>query len=133
MCSSLIVIFMAFAINAEAPTAKDIDHFEKRIRPILVERCGNCHRTGGTTENGLALDSRETILKGGNRGAAVVPGDPDKSLIVHAIERTGDLQMPPETRLTQDEINALREWIAHGAFSLPDSTVSRNPKTIFGR
>src|SRR6476661_1914347 len=70
---------------ASAPQAADV--FETTIRPILAANCYDCHtdqRMGG-----LRVDSREALLKGGRTGPAIVPGDPEKSLLVQAIRQTG--------------------------------------------
>jgi hypothetical protein len=70
----------------------DADFFENNIRPILVNNCSSCHID--VTSGGLKLDSRESLLKGGGRGPAIVPGDPEKSLIVTAVHQTTALKMP---------------------------------------
>ena len=92
-----------------------VDFFESRIRPVLVRACLNCHE-GDDAENHLRLDSREAILKGGDHGPAIVPGDPEQSLIVQAIRRNrDDLIMPPEAALPDHEINDIMRWIKDGA------------------
>jgi len=89
--------------------------FEERVRPILVERCVGCH--GPTKQmSRLRLDSRASILKGGERGAAVLPGKPSDSLLVRAINRSGPLKMPPTGPIPSSEIEALTEWVRSGAF-----------------
>src|SRR5262249_3285559 len=62
------------------PAAREIEFFESRIRPLLVENCFECHTDD--EKGGLRLDSRERMLKGGDSGAAIVPGDPDASLLL---------------------------------------------------
>ena len=65
---------------------------------------------------GLRLDSREGLLKGGRSGPAIVPGDPDKSLMIQAVRQTRDtLKMPKGGRLKPAEIDALAEWVRAGA------------------
>ena len=96
--------------------AADVDEgfFERRVRPLLVERCHKCH-AGEKARGGLRLDSRERMLKGGETGPAVVAGKPFESLLLQAVEQTGGLKMPPDGRLKDAEVAALRDWIAAGA------------------
>ena len=90
--------------------------FESKIRPILVSRCVSCHGAE-KQESGLRLDNPKSALEGGVSGArAVVPGDPDHSLMVRAVTRQGDIKMPPETPIPDAEVDALMEWIRRGAY-----------------
>ena len=104
--------------------------FELKIRPVLVSDCLPCHG-GKKTSGGLRVDSREALIKGGDRGAAVVAGDPQGSLLIQAIRRTHDeVKMPPKGRLSDDAVNAFAKWVADGAVwpssrGLPD----RSPGT----
>jgi cytochrome c553 len=102
------------AAEAGPITAAQTELFEKKIRPLLVERCAKCHGVD-TVEAGLRLTSREAMMAGGDSGPAVVPGKPNDSLLVQAIEYLGDIQMPPEGRLSDSEIAAVREWVSSGA------------------
>ena len=108
--------------RAADPTAA-LDHFEAKVRPLLVARCFQCH-AGEKTSGGLALDSREGWQKGGDSGPAILPGEPQGSLLLKAIRGVeGVSLMPPEVdhngeplpRLSADEIDALVEWIRSGA------------------
>ncbi|MYH71670.1 MAG: hypothetical protein F4153_03700, partial [Acidimicrobiia bacterium] len=81
-----------------------IDFFEKKIRPVLVERCYQCHSAeaarAGTLMGKLQLDTREGVQRGGSRGPAVVPGQPDQSMLIAALKYTDrNLQMPPGGKL----------------------------------
>jgi hypothetical protein len=90
--------------------------FETRIRPVLATDCLPCHG-GKKTESGLKVDSRESLLNGGDRGPAIVVGAPDKSLLVRAIGYTDqELKMPPKRHLPAEVRVAFAEWIAKGAF-----------------
>jgi hypothetical protein len=91
--------------------------FEKKIRPLLIERCYECHSAEkGKTKGGLALDSRDAIAKGGDNGAALIPGQPDKSLIIEAVRyKNRDMQMPPKSPLPPADVKALEEWVKMGA------------------
>ena len=90
------------------------EFFEKNVRPLFVQRCFACHST--SPMGGLRLDSRESILKGGGRGPAVVEGKPNQSLLIRALLQTDDsLKMPPGKKLSEAEIATLAQWIAMGA------------------
>ncbi|MCE9533413.1 MAG: PSD1 and planctomycete cytochrome C domain-containing protein, partial [Planctomycetes bacterium] len=106
------------ATEAAKPDAKGIEFFEAKIRPILANHCYKCHSVqAGKAEGSLQVDSREAIRTGGDRGAAVVPGDPDASLLLTAIRHTdSDLQMPPKKdKLSEAIIKDFESWIRMGA------------------
>jgi DNA-binding GntR family transcriptional regulator/cytochrome c553 len=92
--------------------------FESKIRPILVEHCYDCH-SGDKTKGGLALDSKAGWQKGGENGPAIVPGKPEESLLVKAVQyEDPDLAMPPKKKggkLSDENIKLLNEWIKMGA------------------
>jgi hypothetical protein len=90
-----------------------IEFFETKVRPILAGTCQKCHGSQ-THKGGLRLDSRESVLKGGESGAAVVPGKPDASPMIDAINYRS-LEMPPTGKLNPREIAALVEWVKMGA------------------
>ena len=96
-----------------------IEFFEKKVRPVLAEHCYKCHSTQpeAKIKGELRLDNREATLKGGQSGPAVVPGKPDKSLLIKAIKHLDpDTAMPPKEDKLSDEIIAnLEEWIKMGA------------------
>lgn len=90
--------------------------FETRVRPILVERCLDCHSHTRKVKGGLALDSREDWMTGGDTGPAIVPGHAAESLLIKAVSwQDHDLQMPPKKKLSETEIGALTQWIQSGA------------------
>ncbi len=103
------------ATTAQTPT--DLEFFESKVRPLLVNRCHECHSAKAKKVKGkLLLDSRTGILKGGYRGPAVVPGEPDKSLLIQAVRYAKeDLQMPKSGKLPAKEIATLEEWVRRGA------------------
>jgi hypothetical protein len=104
------------ALCAPVLAADGLEFFEKQVRPILVERCYECHSTASKTKGGLALDSREATLKGGDSGAALQAGDPERSRLLEAVRYGNrDFQMPPKKRLSDPEIKALETWIRMGA------------------
>src|SRR5258708_40123095 len=77
---------------------------------VLKSNCLPCHNVRNRS-SGLALDSREGVLTGGNRGPAIKPGAPAESLLIRAVEQSGDLKMPPAGRLKEEQIAILRQWI----------------------
>src|SRR5437762_2930397 len=90
------------------------DSAEKAARAVFETKCAACHTDA--RKSGLDLRDRASILKGGNRGPAVVPGKADESLLYKAVRRDGELQMPPgNATLTAAEINSIRDWINAGA------------------
>ncbi|MFG0316098.1 MAG: PSD1 and planctomycete cytochrome C domain-containing protein, partial [Planctomycetota bacterium JB042] len=117
--------FLGFSLGGPAASAGEADGvawFERDIRPLLAERCTKCHGER-RQRSGLRLDSRAAILAGGERGPAVVPGDPDASLLVRAVRRLDeDLAMPPRGALDPDEVRRLEEWVRAGAPG-PDDAV----------
>jgi hypothetical protein len=105
--------------TAPADDAEGIAFFEKKIRPVLVERCYECHSSQAPQlEGSLSLETRDGARKGGDQGPAVVPGDPEKSLLIRAIRYSDkDLQMPPapKAKLPPDVIADFETWIKRGA------------------
>lgn len=91
----------------------DADFFENRVRPILATSCYECH--DDTAKGGLRVDSKAAFEKGGKDGPAIVPGDPDKSLLIQAVRQTGELKMPKGGKLTADQVRTLVEWVKMGA------------------
>src|ERR1700758_4370395 len=88
--------------------------FESKVRPILANNCYTCHT--GAQSGGLRLDSREAILKGGKSGPAVIPGSPEKSLLIQATSYTHPrLKMPPGDKLEETEVADLSKWVGAGA------------------
>jgi hypothetical protein len=93
------------------------DFFEKSIRPILVKQCLGCHSAQSQPiMAGLRLDDRELAIKGGNRGAAIVPGNPAQSLLLKAVLHTaGPLRMPPGAKMKDSDAALIAQWIQMGA------------------
>ncbi len=126
---ALVALLAASAAGA-APgkpkaTKEGLEFFEKRIRPILVQNCYECHSGDKAKAKGhLLLDSAEGMLQGGESGAAIMPGAPDDSLLVEAIRYEG-LQMPPKGQLPEDVVQDIVQWIEMGA---PDPRVGKAAK-----
>src|SRR5882724_3562414 len=104
---SIVVLVLLGAWTAIAAPAGDA------ARAILENRCLNCHGQAQTA--GLDLRQIDSIVKGGKRGPAIVPGNAEESLLYKAVVRSGDLQMPPGKPLSAEEIATLRNWINEGA------------------
>ncbi len=104
-------------VRAAEPDAAAVAFFEKQVRPLLVEQCHACHSTKAKKiRGGLTLDRRDSILQGGDSGAAVVPGKPEQSLLLAAVRGTNaELQMPPKGKLRPQQIAVLEKWIRDGA------------------
>ncbi|MGQ0554269.1 MAG: PSD1 and planctomycete cytochrome C domain-containing protein [Planctomycetota bacterium] len=101
-----------------APAADEGEQlFREQVRPLLEQHCYRCHSAGAKKlRASLRLDSRDAMLKGGESGAALVPGDAAASLLVRAVRYDDrDLQMPPDNRLAQAEIDAFERWVTLGA------------------
>jgi len=119
----LLLVFLTAGITPAAPAAgaepdpQALQFFETKVRPVLVEHCYSCHSAQAKKlKAGLFVDSRAGLLKGGDTGEAITPGDPSKSLLVEAIEyKNVDLQMPPKTKLGDQQIADLTAWVKMGA------------------
>jgi hypothetical protein len=121
------VVLAATVVSPGALWADEqADYFHQRVAPILRQHCYDCHsHAAGQMENGLALDWRSGWATGGDRGPAIVPGQPHESLLIRAVEhRDPDLKMPEE-KLDAADIEVLVEWVRRGAFDdrvvLPDA------------
>jgi mono/diheme cytochrome c family protein len=122
----LVLFFSSLVSLFAAPNAtpSQIQFFENKIRPIFANNCYKCHSAEAErVKGGLWLDTRDGVLKGGDSGPAVVPGDPAKSLLINAIRYTDpDLQMPPKgKKLSDEQIADLTTWVAMGA---PDPRIA---------
>ncbi|MFM8580148.1 MAG: DUF1549 domain-containing protein, partial [Planctomycetaceae bacterium] len=89
--------------------------FEAKIRPVLIDRCVECHGAA-KQKAGLRLDSAAALKAGGDSGAVVTPGEPDQSSLIQVIRYTGDLKMPPKSKLPDAEIALLIDWVRRGAY-----------------
>jgi Protein of unknown function (DUF1553)/Protein of unknown function (DUF1549)/Planctomycete cytochrome C len=125
-------LLLSSASSATAgPTDADNDFFEKKIRPVLVDQCFRCHsQKHKTRKGGLRLDSREALLKGGDSGPAIVPGDPDKSRLIDAIRyKNTELFMPPRGKLADTVVADFTTWVKAGATWPKGSADSTIPDT----
>jgi len=109
----LIVTFACSVSSAQDAANERAKFFENEVRPLLVEHCIECH--GPDKQNGdLRLDSLGDLLAGGESGAALVPGEPDESLLIEAV-RYESLEMPPSKQLDDSQIEVLIRWVEMGA------------------
>ncbi|MSR58294.1 MAG: DUF1549 domain-containing protein [Planctomycetaceae bacterium] len=93
-----------------------VEFFEKKVRPLLVDHCYTCHSADTNSKSGLRVDDRNGLLAGGDRGPAILPGKPQESLLIEAVSQVNEkLKMPPDGKLSDDEIATLTQWIADGA------------------
>jgi len=116
---ALLTGFSLCALAQQNPAPKKLDpqaveFFETKVRPVLANNCFSCHGAADQ-KGGIRLDARDFVLKGNGHGSAVVPGQPDASLIVKAINYNGQIKMPPTGKLTPHEIDALTAWVKMGA------------------
>jgi hypothetical protein len=109
-----------------ADATEGLDFFEKKIRPVLIERCFGCHSAQAkTVMGGLRLDSKQGMLRGGDSNKpAVTAGDLEKSRLAIAIQRRTNLKMPPDGPLTDQQVLDFEEWIKMGA---PDPRPAEKP------
>jgi len=112
------------ALAADDP--KGLEYFENKVRPLLIERCYDCHSATKKIKGGLSMDSKEALLKGGDTGPSLVPGNPDASLLIKAIRyHDENLQMPPKKKLEDTQVAILVDWVKMGA---PDPRVATGGK-----
>ena len=125
---AVIASFGGVAQAADTLSTSDLEFFEKRVRPVLVERCYECHSLeAGKQKGGLRMDTREALAKGGDGGPALKPGDPDQSLIIEAVRyHNQDMQMPPKGAIPKAEVAVLEQWVKRGAPDPREEIAGRN-------
>ena len=118
----------AAATNALPGNEAAVEHFEKKVRPLLTAKCWQCHGEK-TAENGPRLDSADAVAKGGDSGPVIVPGEPDESRLIDAVRQSGDLKMPPDERLTNVQVADLVKWVQSGAVWPRAANAKTSPAT----
>lgn len=112
--ATVMLTLASRAVAADDPAG--VEFFEKKVRPLLADNCYNCHSADTNSMGGLRVDDRNGLVQGGGRGPAIVPGDPEKSRLIHAVRYTNEkLKMPPKKQLSAEEVAILTKWIADGA------------------
>ena len=126
-CFRRFACVAAVALGLFVPnlSADETPTFEKHVRPILKTHCFLCHGEAGVTKGKLDLRLRRWLVRGGESGAAIAPGEPSESYLLNRVELG---EMPPgEKKLSRSEIDVIRRWIAGGA-----TTARPEPQTIQG-
>ena len=120
VCAASIAMASVVARSQDAAATPDL--YTAKVQPILQQNCYKCHGNGNH-KGGLVMDTRDSFLKGGHDGPDIMPGDPDKSLLVSLIKQQvpssyDDLEaMPPDPKpkLNDDDISTIVQWIKAGA------------------
>ncbi len=110
----------------DKPTPEQLEFVRTKVIPILESRCYECHGSQETVEAELRVNSRKALLEGGESGAAIEPGEPDRSLIIQAV-RYESFQMPPRSKMPDEEIEVLVKWVKEGAHWPDDLEASAAP------
>lgn len=132
IASALMIVWTTGGGVAFAEDGWAFDHFESKIRPVLIEHCYECHSIeSGKAKGGLRLDDREAVLRGGDSGPALLPGKPEESLLLAAIRHSDpDLEMPPrKERLSETILMDFEQWIRDGAVDPRESSNGKGGKT----
>ena len=142
--SLIICIAIAFAtapvVTRAAPSSSSseaaaLELFEKKIRPLFVENCYECHSANTNAKSGLRLDDLHGLLDGGEHGPAIIPGQPENSLLIRAVSYTdAKRKMPPKKQLSAEQVADLTQWIKDGAAWPKDPVVdgsSSKPNPVY--
>ncbi|MEI6527060.1 MAG: PSD1 and planctomycete cytochrome C domain-containing protein [Planctomycetota bacterium] len=117
VCAALVLGSLGFAQEASevsAPTTKQLDFFETKIRPVLVEKCYECHSGAASILQGsLSLETRDGILRGGDSGPVAIPGKPQESLLIQVL-RHQEPTMPPDGKLSDSIVVDFEHWVQDG-------------------
>src|SRR5437762_2522130 len=114
VAAAVLALVARPAAGAE-PGRAEVEFFEKKIRPVLVEHCYKCHSADAKkVKGGLLLDTRDGLRTGGESGPAVVPGKPHESLLLKAV-RYEEHEMPPAGKLPAAIVADVETWIRQGA------------------
>lgn len=117
----IVAIILASALGDAvylwADDAADKKFFEEKILPVMKAQCYDCHsKTADEVKGQFKLDTREDLRAGGESGAVLIPGEPDRSLLIKALRyEEDDRQMPPRGKLSDEIINDFVEWVKNGA------------------
>jgi hypothetical protein len=132
MVSTFALLLALVALQPRSRGAEQsggLAFYQEKVAPILQANCFKCHsQSAEKIKGGLSLDSREDILKGGDSGPVIEPGIPAKSRLILAVRQTDkDLAMPPKSKLADEEIKTLEEWVRQGAPAPESARASSGP------
>jgi hypothetical protein len=128
---SLAALAFVGGSSARAGEPADLEFYERKIRPLLANRCYECHsKDSKRPEGGLLLDTSAGVRAGGENGAILNADKPDASLLLEMVRYDGDIQMPPDGKLPAAEIALLEEWVKRGAPLPEDGTAKAAAKGI---
>ncbi|WP_425616909.1 PSD1 and planctomycete cytochrome C domain-containing protein [Anatilimnocola sp. NA78] len=137
LCCNLVLLIVVSALfapelaRAAETDAVGLDFFEKKIRPVLVANCYQCHSASSKEVKGnLRVDIKQGIRKGGDTGPSVVPGKPGDSLLIQALRHEDGLEMPPKQKLSEEVIADFTKWVQLGAPDPRESSASTVGKKI---
>ncbi len=105
------MLLIPLSVGAQEPAEQ---FFETEVRPLLIAKCSMCHGEKKIS-GGLRVNSLKSLIDGGDSGSAIIPGNPSESLLIQAVQRTGEMPMPPDEELSAGEVGVLRKWVEMGA------------------
>lgn len=125
-----VIAATVVALSGSYAESDGIAFFEKKIRPVLVAHCYECHsEESGKSKGGLRVDTLQAMLRGGDSGESVVPAHPERSLLLTAIRyEDEDYEMPPKQALPQAVVKDFAQWIAMGAPAPESGMATRAPE-----
>ena len=135
---SLLALMSCWSLSRSAAQQADVldtrerlDFFESKVRPLLLKQCMDCHSHESELNGGLSLDSRADWETGGDSGPAIDLNSWDKSLLWKAVEyRNPKLRMPPDGKLSERDLDTLRQWLESGALDPRERTQVSTKKQI---
>ena len=123
-----LCLLASLTVSARELSSEQIEFFEKKIRPVLVRYCYECHGEE-RQESDLRLDNYKDLMRGGATGPAVVANNLDESLIIHVLMyEDEELQMPPEQKLSDEIIDDFVKWIEMGVPHPDSASVKIEPR-----
>jgi len=132
MLAAFVAAPMATAVCDEVASPAQLEFFEKKVRPLLVSHCYECH-SDKDIKGGLRLDSAVGWKTGGDSGVAIVPHEPNSSRLIDAVRYGNqDLQMPPDGKLSPEDIQTLEQWVKHGAIDPRTETIEMTHSALKG-
>ena len=124
---AILVSAVGFPVSAQDQRAERVAFFEKHVRPLLLKRCASCHGPR-KREAGLRLDRADGLFRSGDQGPVVKPNKPEASRLIRGDDE--NLAMPPDDRLSKQEIKILTQWVLQGAvWPGYDNTQPRSPES----